>query len=123
MAAVEHRPESPVTPPKNLFELASRLAGMNVALSYMARHDALTGVLNKQAFSDEVGERIAADETFGLLTFDADAFKRVNDSRGHAEGDRILKDFGAHLTSKFRREGETISMRQYQVARAVTSLA
>ena len=64
-------------------------------LSALASQDALTGVLNRRRF-DELGERdIELSRRSGLrvgvLMLDIDLFKRVNDERGHAVGDEVLK--------------------------------
>ena len=61
-------------------------------LEYRATHDALTGLLNRQAFEDLL--RDAADEgrrRRSLLLIDLDGFKQVNDCCGHPAGDRVLR--------------------------------
>jgi len=58
--------------------------------------DALTGLLNRRGFVDRSDiERARADrsgETLCVAMIDLDQFKRLNDSSGHASGDRILRD-------------------------------
>ncbi|MCJ2109192.1 GGDEF domain-containing protein [Methylobacterium sp. E-041] len=64
---------------------------------YAARHDALTGALNRLSFEEHarhVLERCAADGTVTVLALaDIDGFKSVNDTFGHAEGDAVLRRF------------------------------
>jgi diguanylate cyclase (GGDEF)-like protein len=63
-------------------------------MAHQARTDPLTGLLNRRAFMDEVRrhcarlDREAAPAT--LLYIDMDSFKAVNDSMGHAHGDKVL---------------------------------
>jgi diguanylate cyclase (GGDEF)-like protein len=61
---------------------------------HRARHDALTGLSNRTGLVDAVETRLAAmtgsGETLALLFLDLDGFKTVNDTYGHAAGDRLL---------------------------------
>jgi diguanylate cyclase (GGDEF)-like protein len=70
-------------------------------LAYMARHDALTGLPNRAVFLDKVKEAVArtrgTEEKFSILMLDLDGFKAVNDSLGHALGDRLLKAVAERL--------------------------
>lgn len=64
-------------------------------LWHLARHDALTGVLNRIGFFEqfEPGHALAEDvdgEALALLYLDLDDLKRVNDGEGHARGDHLL---------------------------------
>jgi diguanylate cyclase len=65
-----------------------------------ARTDALTGLANRRAFDQRLEELFAehrrGGRSFVIALVDIDHFKSVNDLHGHAEGDRVLKDF-AHL--------------------------
>ncbi len=65
------------------------------ALEVLARTDTLTGCANRRAFL-ELAERehrrtLRHGGYYGLMEFDLDRFKRVNDRFGHAAGDRALK--------------------------------
>jgi diguanylate cyclase len=66
-----------------------------------ARHDALTGLPNRPAFTaalDKAFNRLALhDERFALLYFDLDDFKRVNDRLGHQAGDQLLRQIAGRL--------------------------
>ncbi len=75
-------------------------------LHRLAFHDSLTGLFNRTEFhrvlTDAVhrGERYG--EAFGLLFIDLDLFKEVNDSLGHAIGDRLLCEVAQRLRSCVR---------------------
>lgn len=60
----------------------------------MARTDALTGVLNRRAFDDEILRRVSEFQRYrtpvSLLLFDIDHFKKFNDTYGHQTGDDVL---------------------------------
>ena len=75
-------------------------------LADQARRDALTGLLNHQAFSRTLElelERAARyDHGLTLVFVDLDAFKQINDTYGHAEGDRVLQRIGSVLTTSLR---------------------
>ena len=82
--------------------VASRLGG---DLRRAARHDALTGLLNRRAgeelLADEAQRARRLGEDFALLMLDLDFFKQINDRHGHAAGDRALQHsatlLGAHV--------------------------
>lgn len=64
--------------------------------------DPLTGLMNRQAFLEQVGTRIAGADSgrrFAILCLDLDRFRQVNDLHGHAAGDALLKRFAAVVLS------------------------
>lgn len=62
-----------------------------------ARRDALTGLLNRRAFEEDLAKREAALHPFTLALMDLDGLKAVNDLEGHEQGDRMLRVFGSTL--------------------------
>ncbi|WP_233153578.1 bifunctional diguanylate cyclase/phosphodiesterase [Kineosporia sp. R_H_3] len=62
-----------------------------------ARTDSLTGLMNRAAFLTVLDERLAAGRAV-VLFVDLDGFKSVNDTAGHAVGDRLLRDVAAALS-------------------------
>lgn len=70
-------------------------------LSSKSEHDPLTGIYNRggdERISELIRDRVAG--TFILM--DIDDFKHVNDNYGHAEGDSMLREVSAVLSSSFR---------------------
>jgi diguanylate cyclase (GGDEF)-like protein len=59
--------------------------------------DALTGVLTRSAFESRARQRAASGSATVLVLLDLDHFKDVNDTHGHAAGDRVLASTGALL--------------------------
>ncbi|RWE03624.1 MAG: diguanylate cyclase, partial [Mesorhizobium sp.] len=70
-------------------------------LAHAARHDALTGLLNRAAFDRLLAESIAAVNRLPLAVFyvDLDYFKALNDYAGHAAGDIALKSVAAGIVA------------------------
>ncbi|TPI82512.1 EAL domain-containing protein [Mesorhizobium sp. B2-8-9] len=68
-------------------------------LAFAARHDALTGLLNRSAFDRLLAENIAMAGRLPLAVFyvDLDYFKALNDYAGHAAGDLALKSVAAGI--------------------------
>ena len=69
-------------------------------LSHAASHDALTGLFNRGAY-DMLMESVDTAH-MALLIIDVDYFKKVNDTYGHAVGDRVLKRVAEILQRSFR---------------------
>lgn len=73
------------------------------ALITAARTDALTGLPNRSAFDQYIAQTLASTDVFTLLAFiDLNGFKAINDTRGHAFGDRVLQSVGQRLRSSCR---------------------
>ncbi|HUP49671.1 MAG TPA: diguanylate cyclase [Thermoanaerobaculia bacterium] len=70
----------------------------------LATHDELTGVFNRRLFFAEAERLLAEGTAVGLIFFDLDDFKRVNDTFGHLAGDRLLRDIGSLFLSRTRHE-------------------
>ncbi|MEV0679324.1 EAL domain-containing protein [Actinosynnema sp. NPDC050436] len=66
----------------------------------LAEQDPLTGLANRRAVTRELERRLGAGGTGALLLLDLDNFKDVNDLRGHAVGDRLMKALAGALRSR-----------------------
>ena len=79
---------------------------MQEALKYQASHDALTGLIDRGAFENQLAEALATAENSGqqhaLCYMDLDQFKVVNDACGHVAGDELLVQLSALLLSEVR---------------------
>lgn len=67
-----------------------------------ARHDSLTGLLGHRVFQEVLEQQISAQQPFGIVLFDIDDFKEVNDLRGHQVGDDVLREVSDALRQALR---------------------
>lgn len=76
------------------------------ALEKLAHFDPLTGLPNRRLLEARVKEFLSETDRygrrFGVVMIDVDSFKNVNDSLGHAAGDRVLDVVGKTLRSSSR---------------------
>jgi len=76
-------------------------------LIYQARHDALTGLINRREFEERLDHSIEQARInqydHALLYMDLDQFKVVNDTCGHAAGDELLRQITSLLQSQMRK--------------------
>lgn len=74
---------------------------------FLAEKDSLTGVYNRRYFFEAMGNAIYNARRYkqevGLMIFDVDGFKGVNDIYGHMVGDRVLKTIGGAMNNLKRR--------------------
>ena len=88
-------------------KLQTELQQSNEELSRLALTDGLTGLLNRRGFDQQLEDEIWRARRFehglGLLIFDLDRFKSVNDTWGHTQGDVVLRAFAEVLMNSSRR--------------------
>lgn len=76
-------------------------------LHHQARHDALTGLINRYAFEDQINIVLNNAHKFGdrhaLCLIDLDQFKVINDTAGHKAGDQVLQETTRLLQDELRR--------------------
>jgi diguanylate cyclase (GGDEF)-like protein/PAS domain S-box-containing protein len=89
----------------NLHDVTARVAA-EAALTHQATHDALTGLANRTAFNEALRTCLAiatrTRKPLAILMLDLENFKQVNDTIGHAAGDRLLIEVGRRLTETLR---------------------
>jgi diguanylate cyclase (GGDEF)-like protein len=101
-----------------LLELRDRsrlaeLADANSQLELLARTDPLTGVANRRSMMETLyrfwNEDLTRTSGAAMLMCDVDDFKRLNDSLGHAEGDRCLVKVAGIIQSSMRDERDEVA--------------
>ncbi len=85
--------------------LNSRLRQLSDELDYKARHDNLTGALNRGAVFD-LAHRFLEDSSMSLIVLDIDFFKRINDEFGHPAGDAVIRELVNRLRNSLDGKGE-----------------
>lgn len=75
-------------------------------LKIKAETDAMTGLMNRMAFEEEARTQIRlarhSEMALSMIVADIDLFKTINDTYGHATGDRVIKAFGQCLIGSVR---------------------
>jgi diguanylate cyclase (GGDEF)-like protein/PAS domain S-box-containing protein len=81
-------------------------------LAQLAQYDVLTGLPNRSLFLDRLHQAMArarrSGAMIGLMFFDLDRFKQINDTLGHSTGDKVLQIVATRLKEQLR-EVDTIS--------------
>jgi diguanylate cyclase (GGDEF)-like protein len=86
--------------------MIGRIHESEEALAELAHRDGLTGLANRRSFDEALPEFWARvqrfDEPGALLALDIDHFKNINDTYGHAAGDRVLQAIAKTLNENIR---------------------
>ncbi len=92
--------------------LAFTSARQRELLQVQANTDELTGLLNRRAYLERLDAELARGQRAGsavaVVLLDVDEFKAINDTHGHAEGDRVLRAIGERLRETVRTD-ETVA--------------
>ena len=91
-----------------LLDRAGRRRSRDARLRRLAFEDSLTGLPNRPLFERRIAETLAGGQSAVVAFLDLDDFKRVNDSLGHAAGDRLLEIAGERLRNALR-AGDTVA--------------
>ena len=85
----------------DLKDAQGELESRNTLLQTLAIQDRLTGLVHHAQFQEELDREIARSQrynhNFGLVYFDVDRFKTINDAHGHGMGDEVLKELAQIL--------------------------
>jgi diguanylate cyclase (GGDEF)-like protein len=90
---------------RELNQLNARLQKLAEQLDYKARHDSLTGELNRAAVI-ELATQHLQHTALALIVLDIDHFKQINDGFGHPAGDSVLVELVRRLRGAMRSGGE-----------------
>jgi diguanylate cyclase (GGDEF)-like protein/PAS domain S-box-containing protein len=111
-AAPIHDRYGQVTGAVMVFHDVSSARALSLRMSYLAQHDSLTDLPNRLLLNDRLVQAMAvaqrANTKLGLLYLDIDRFKTINDSLGHAIGDRLLQCVAQRLSDCVR-NSDTVS--------------
>ena len=99
--SVSHRP-MPGGGWVSTFDDITERRNSEARLAHMARHDGLTGLPNRLHFNDYLDEELAwagrQMQRVAVVAIDLDRFKDINDQRGHAAGDAVLRAVADRLS-------------------------
>jgi diguanylate cyclase (GGDEF)-like protein len=91
---------------RRTFRLSWDLQQAHQLAHRMARTDELTGLNNRRAFTEQCERALEQARRYGrplaLVMFDIDHFKTINDTHGHAAGDRVLQDLAGAILRTLR---------------------
>jgi diguanylate cyclase (GGDEF)-like protein/PAS domain S-box-containing protein len=73
-------------------------------IQYQAKHDALTGLINRAEFEQALACALKSHHSHIMLYLDLDQFKVVNDTCGHNAGDELLRQISSRLSGLIRED-------------------
>lgn len=88
---------------------AVRMAGSLADITRDRAFDALTGLANRVLFREMLGRALEQNRECGVYFVDLDRFKVINDSLGHAAGDRLLVEVGRRLDRAAQGDGALVA--------------
>lgn len=95
-----------------VFSDLSQMLAAEQRLSYLAHHDPLTGLANRQLLHDRLeqvtAQSLRSGTQFSLVFVDLDRLHMINVSHGHTVGDRALREAGQRLLATVR-ESDTVT--------------
>jgi diguanylate cyclase len=86
------------------FYVAKKDKQAKATLEYQAKHDSVTGLMNRFAISQEIGIYIGKAKPFCLAFIDLDNFKTINDLYGHRTGDQVLIQVAKRLSTLLEKD-------------------
>ena len=111
-AAPIHNRRGEVTGAVLVFRDTSKAIALSHRMSYLAQHDSLTDLPNRVLLNDRLSHAISLAQRrhkkMAVLFLDIDRFKHINDTLGHAVGDRLLQSVARRLLGCVRRS-DTVS--------------
>lgn len=93
---------------KQVLETVSYFIGAKVVnqrlldqMNHLSRYDILTGVHNRNAYMEKIGELTRMRVSVGIVFADVNGLKRINDEGGHEAGDRALQEAAQFLANRY----------------------